>query len=648
MRDPLRLGLSLVWFLTFAASGVAAARPFEVPTFPLDAGVEVSAPKIAVGTDGTMLFVWQSGSTIRAELHTQAGAALAPPVTVGSGAQLRLAADTRGGYLVAYARADAGHQHIFGRRLDAAGQPVGAEIAVDQQPSEDARLPEVLGLPSGSAFVWQQGIHCWIRRYDADGVPLADALLVGENGFFFPLVATALDDGGVTVVWHDPSIHTFFGRSFNADGSERAGPSFLPSVSLDVQAIAATPSGGFVAAAVYLLKTLRLVEFDASFNVVRQRDVEVLPHGDSPTSMLARDALGRWLLVFATARYEGDYVQLQGYLPPRARPLSATLVPLEPSFALAADAAPRVTAALLPSGSFVTTWATAAAPGDTRGFANVVSLCTPDVHLCGDGILDPRCEECDAGAGNDDDAPDTCRTSCLLPSCGDGVADAGEACDDGTASPCDGCDGSCQPVTGLACGDGVLVAGCGDQCDDGNATAGDGCAPTCALERVPGGGAATTDCLAEWIVVNPSNVPLVDGHGRIRRTQRCVDDDPACDFDGGIPGACTFHVQVCGDNTDVAGCAPMALGGWDLTKPSSKQAARHPELAAVRSAFAGVAPAITGTTAADVCAAPVAVVVPLRGAAPSFGVGKVTLAATATATNGLRDKDGLKLICLPQ
>jgi cysteine-rich repeat protein len=636
--------LIVVWL---GAPGAAAARPFEVPTFALDPGIEVLTPRVAAGTDGTMVFLWESAGLVRAQLHSQAGAALAPAVTIATGTQPRLAADTRGGYVIAYTRDAAAHPHLYARRLDAAGQPIGTEIAVDQLSDVDVRLPEVLGLPSGFVVVWQQDIHCRLRLYDADGVPLGNAEIVGENGFLFPFSATALDDGGFVVVWHDPSVHTFLGRSYNGDGSNRVAPVFLPSVALEIQAIAPTPSGGFVAAGTVLLSTLRLVEFDPSFAVVRQRDVEVLPYGDFPTATLARDGVGRWLLAFATARYDAGYTELQGYLAPRVHPLAADLMPLEPSFALSADPVPRVATTLLPSGSFVNAWATVAAPGDTRGFANVVSLCGPDVHVCGDGALDPRCEECDAGAGNSDTLPDTCRTSCLLPSCGDGVADGGEACDDGTASPCDGCDVTCQPVTGLACGDGILVAGCTDQCDDGNVVAGDGCAAMCTLERIPGGGSTSTDCLSEWIVRNPTNLPLVDGKGRMRRTQRCVDDDPACDLDGGMPGSCTFWVQACVENTDVSGCAPAVLTSWELTKPSIKSAARHPELAAARAAFAGVPAVLTGASAPDTCSATIDVVVPLRGTAPTSRTGTLTLGATATAGTA-RDKDGLKLLCVPQ
>lgn len=641
MRDPLRCFLAIL-FATLTSVGTAEARPLEVPTFPVDAGAEVVRPEVAVGTDGTMVVAWQAGAAILAQRLTQAGAAVAPPTTLASGTTPRLTADTRGGYVLAYVR----DGDLHARRLDATGTAVGTEITVDDG-ADPVALPHVLGLPSGFALVWQQGLGCWLRRYDPDGVVLSPPFLVGDTHFLFPLAATALDDGGITVVWHDPSVHTQLARTFDGDGGSRAGPAFIESLAYDVQAIAATPTGGFVAAGVYLQSTLRLVEYDAAFAIVRQGDVEALPAGDIPHAALARDAVGRWLVVFTTADHDPTYTELLGYLAPRARPLAADLTPLEPSFAIGDPGALRVATALLPSGSFVNVWGTAGAPGDGRGFANVVSLCTPDVHTCGDGVLDARCEECDDGAANDDGTPNACRTSCRLPSCGDGVADAAEACDDGTVSPCDGCDGTCQPVAGLVCGDGILVAGCADQCDDGNAVVGDGCAPQCTYERVPGGGSAKTDCFAEWIVPNPTNVPLLDGRGRPQRTQRCADDDPACDFDGGTAGSCTFHVQVCANNTDVAGCTPpAALSAFELAKPSIAAAARKPALQAARAGFGGVPGALVGAATSDLCSSVLPVVVPLRGSAPSYGKGTLALGIVATA-GGVRDKDTLKLICLP-
>src|SRR5207244_10576313 len=43
---------------------------------------------------------------------------------------------------------------------------------------------------------------------------------------------------------------------------------------------------------------------------------------------------------------------------------------------------------------------------------------------------------------------------------------------------------------------------------------------------VEGGGAARTDCLAEWLVVNPTNTPFRDKRGRVNGVQSCPDGDP--------------------------------------------------------------------------------------------------------------------------
>lgn len=61
--------------------------------------------------------------------------------------------------------------------------------------------------------------------------------------------------------------------------------------------------------------------------------------------------------------------------------------------------------------------------------------------------------------------------------CGNGVLEAGEACDDGNPTSGDGCDANC---TASACGNGI-VAGA-ETCDDGNTDAGDCCDAGCLLE----------------------------------------------------------------------------------------------------------------------------------------------------------------------
>lgn len=68
--------------------------------------------------------------------------------------------------------------------------------------------------------------------------------------------------------------------------------------------------------------------------------------------------------------------------------------------------------------------------------------------------------------------------SCRGSFCGDGVLDAGEACDDGNIIDGDGCSASC--TVEAFCGDGKLDPG--EQCDDGNTLNGDGCSAVCTVE----------------------------------------------------------------------------------------------------------------------------------------------------------------------
>jgi cysteine-rich repeat protein len=266
--------------------------------------------------------------------------------------------------------------------------------------------------------------------------------------------------------------------------------------------------------------------------------------------------------------------------------------------------------------------------------------------LCGDGLLSPSCgEQCDDGAGNSDVMPDACRSDCRSAACGDGVVDGGESCDDANNFDCDGCSAACLPEPGAVCGDGVVEPTCHEACDDGNAVVGDGCGTTCDAELVPGRGAPTTDCLVEWSVTNPTNLPLTDD-GAFRVDQICHDGDPLCDFDG-VAGQCTFHVRVCADNTNLPACEPPErLAGWTITSPSVNKAVRDPVAAAIRTAFLGTVPgAIVGPSTRDLCSPVVEAVVPLRQ--PGDRPRKLVLKTRADTYGKAKDKDQLKLTCVP-
>jgi cysteine-rich repeat protein len=135
----------------------------------------------------------------------------------------------------------------------------------------------------------------------------------------------------------------------------------------------------------------------------------------------------------------------------------------------------------LANGQFATVWY-------DHGLAVglIAALCPPATAVCGDGVRAAACEQCDDGAANSDTAADACRTSCRLPSCGDGAVDSAEECDDGNAGACDGCSPTCTVEPGYACGDGVRSAACGEECDAGAANSDslpDACRGDCTLSR---------------------------------------------------------------------------------------------------------------------------------------------------------------------
>jgi cysteine-rich repeat protein len=101
---------------------------------------------------------------------------------------------------------------------------------------------------------------------------------------------------------------------------------------------------------------------------------------------------------------------------------------------------------------------------------------------CGDGVQQAG-EACDDGQ-NLSGYGSGCAPGCALPArCGDGKIDGlfGETCDDGVN---DGSYSSCTSTCQRAarCGDGQRQGA--EQCDDGNLLSGDGCSSSCAFERI--------------------------------------------------------------------------------------------------------------------------------------------------------------------
>jgi len=285
--------------------------------------------------------------------------------------------------------------------------------------------------------------------------------------------------------------------------------------------------------------------------------------------------------------------------------------------------------------------------GNTMSCDGCSSDCRREPAVCGNGVVDSDCEQCDDGAANSDTRPGACRANCRVAHCGDAVVDPNEACDDGNVQSCDGCSATCKLDTTAACGDGIIRPDCGEQCDDGNQTAGDGCSPTCEAELIPGGGSKSTDCMTEWQVVNPLNLPLLKS-GRLARKQKCRDNDPTCDFDGGVIGSCSFRVTLCGGVADAAlpKCRPTAITRWQVLRPSEAAGQKSAVAAVIREKLQSAGDALL-RQGPGTCAAPLSLSVALQNSATGLRSGSQLVETRATTASGQRETDTLRFTCTP-
>lgn len=179
---------------------------------------------------------------------------------------------------------------------------------------------------------------------------------------------------------------------------------------------------------------------------------------------------------------------------------------------------------------------------------------------CGDGAMEPGCEECDDGNVLNEDG---CDSNCTFPRCGNGVTTSGEECDDGNLADDDGCDSNC---TVTACGNDIRTTG--EVCDDDNVSNGDGCSATCTPEpgELTPSGKGKADCEFEFL---PRPQPI-KVKGIPAAVMICHDDDPSCDL-GGEPGdkLCVFRLAFCVNVPDprLTKCTPIDIAGATVSKP---------------------------------------------------------------------------------
>lgn len=179
-------------------------------------------------------------------------------------------------------------------------------------------------------------------------------------------------------------------------------------------------------------------------------------------------------------------------------------------------------------------------------------LCTGGLCVsarCGDGIVQ-------AGEACDDPAPDACTPNCALPTCGDGFVQSGEACDEGAANADDrACTTRCLAAM---CGDGFVFAGT-EQCDDTVLNANSQACTSACLRNTCGDGAV-------WTGVEPcddGNTASGDGcRADCRKNEVC--GDAALDVGEGCDDGNINPADGCNACTETTWQASAVLGGSTL------------------------------------------------------------------------------------
>jgi hypothetical protein len=168
-------------------------------------------------------------------------------------------------------------------------------------------------------------------------------------------------------------------------------------------------------------------------------------------------------------------------------------------------------------------------------------------------------------------------------------------------------------------------------------TSGGGTTSTTTGPALRGGGSAKTDCFSEWRVAGATGTtPVVT----------CTDNDPTCD--SLATAGCVIRAQLCFNDATAA-----VYGGKCTASPVTAFAlSGNPDAGtsgAVAAALTGI-PGAAGSSfspplSALTCTGAIELSVPLKAKGTKIKKGSLTVKSVATA--GKKDKDKLKLVCVP-
>jgi hypothetical protein len=236
-----QLDLSDIWAQRYDSSGVALGGEFRVNA---SSGSYETVP-VAAAAGGGFMAAWSgsgySGTAIDVRRYDSAGNPTGAPFHLntyitGFQSSPEIAADRDGNFVVVWSSPDQdGHQDgIFGRRLSAAGVPIGDEFSVNTYTSGSQGRPRVAMDADGDfVVVWQSygqdgsGFGVFGQRFSAAGVRQGGEFRVNTATQGWQRYPSLASDGAgnFVVAWDHPVGYTVgvYARRYAASGAPLAG-----------------------------------------------------------------------------------------------------------------------------------------------------------------------------------------------------------------------------------------------------------------------------------------------------------------------------------------------------------------------------------------------------------------------------------------
>ncbi len=232
-----RARLSAVMVSAFFCAAQADAQPvprgpeFQVSTYTM--GNQLAPVAAANGTG--FVVAWKSyqngpAPTLFARRFDLSGITLTGEIPVNtntSGQSDAAIASSATGFVVVWTGSDGDSYGVFGRRFDAAGNPLGPEFQANTYTTGGQALPDVAMDATGFVMVWQGGAgvgaNVFARRYDVAGNTVAGPLVVSSfTNIDQGRPAVVMDGAGAfVVVWQadvDADGLGILGKRFDSNG----------------------------------------------------------------------------------------------------------------------------------------------------------------------------------------------------------------------------------------------------------------------------------------------------------------------------------------------------------------------------------------------------------------------------------------------